>query len=216
VSRPEVKICGLTRRLDAEAAAAAGVAYLGAVFAPESPRCVTPREAARLFGGLDARGVGVFVNAPLAELLDACRVAKLEVLQLHGEEDAAYVDRLRAAGGWAIWKAVRVRNLDDVSRALECYGERVDGLLLDGWSPAARGGTGQAFSWEAVAGIRAQAFSSLKLIAAGGLNIANVQHAIALLRPDAIDISSGLEVSPGIKDPAAIAALMRTLRGQSS
>lgn len=209
---PAVKICGLTRRSDAAAAAAAGAAYLGVVFPAESPRAVSPARAARLCEGLDARRVGVFVNASTPALLAAARAARLDVLQLHGEEPPAQLRELRTAGPFALWKAVRLRRAQDLLAAVERYGALVDGLLLDAWSDAARGGTGRSFVWEEVAPLRERVPAGVALIVAGGLRAENVARAVALLRPHAVDISSGVESAPGVKDPAAIRAVMRTLQ----
>jgi phosphoribosylanthranilate isomerase len=211
VSAPAVKICGMTRRADTEAAVGAGAAYLGVVFAPSSPRVVTPAAAASLLDGLDVRRVGVFVDAPVVETVSAAAVAGLDVLQLHGDEDPETVRALRDEGAWHVWKAVRVRGPGDVERALERFAGVVDGFLLDAWSPAAHGGTGSRFGWEEVAPLRDLVPTGVLFVVAGGLRAENLERAVRLLRPDALDLSSGVEVSPGVKDAAAIGAVMTTL-----
>jgi phosphoribosylanthranilate isomerase len=215
VSVPEVKICGLTRRADAEAADGAGATYLGAVFALASPRAVTPAQAAVLWDGLTARRVGVFVDAPLDELVSAANVAGLDVLQLHGDESPEQLQQLRDAGPWTLWKAVRVRDENSLSRALECFAGCVDGLLLDAWSAVAHGGTGTQFPWEWVARQRDRIPPGVRFIAAGGLRADNLRQAVDRLRPDAVDLSSGVESAPGIKDAAAIRDVMFTLRSMA-
>lgn len=212
VNGPAVKICGLTRRVDAVDADATGAGYLGAVFARESPRAVTPAHAARLFAGLRARRVGVFVNARTDEMADVAAEARLDVLQLHGEEPPSRVRELRDAGGWELWKAVRVRDAGSFAAALDAHAGHVDGLLLDAWHPGARGGTGRTFDWATAADLRDGFPPGVLLIVAGGLRAENVVDAARALRPHVLDLSSGVESAPGIKDPAAIAAVMRTLR----
>lgn len=206
------KVCGLTRREDAEAAAAAGASFLGAVFAPGGPRNVASAAAADLFTDLPPRRVGVFVNAPMVELLRAADTAGLDVLQLHGDETPEYIEQLREREMWMIWKAVRPRSGSEFRSAVSRYGSLVDGLLVDGWSRAARGGTGARFPWGEVAEQRESLPAGVSLIVAGGLRAGNLARAVALLRPDVVDVSSGVERSPGIKDPAAIHEFMSTVQ----
>jgi phosphoribosylanthranilate isomerase len=214
VTPPDVKICGLTRRGDAEAAALEGARYLGAVFAAESPRAVSAERAARLFAGLPAHRVGVFVNSATPEVVATAGTANLDVLQLHGEEPPRQLRELRAAGPWSLWKAVRVRDAASFRAAVDRYGDHVDGILLDAWAPGARGGTGRSFAWEDVAPFRETLPTGVALVVAGGLRADNVLRAVEALRPDMLDLSSGVETAPGVKDHTAIAAVMRTLRPQ--
>lgn len=205
---PGVKICGLRRREDAEAAASAGALYGGVILAPGGKRTISPREVPALFEGLSLRRVGVFVDAPLADLRRDADFAGLHVLQLHGDEAPAFARELRDGGDLTVWKAVRVRVPDDLRQAIERYAGSVDALLLDGWSPDARGGTGTAFDWEDLAEQRSLLPETLGLVVAGGLNPANVSRAIRILRPDVVDVSSGVETAPGVKDPAAVRAFV--------
>lgn len=209
---PAFKVCGLTRRADAEAAAGAGAAYLGVVLAPGGRRSVTPRDAGVMLDGLAATAVGVFVDADEDALRRAAEEARLRVLQLHGDEPPALAARLRDAG-WRVWKAVRVRGGDDFARAARAYAGAADALLLDGWSPAAHGGTGTRFPWAEVAALRGALPPGLALVAAGGLTPANVAEAVRLLRPDVVDVSSGVEAAPGRKDPALVRAFAAAVRG---
>lgn len=206
------KICGLTRRSDAELAAAAGATHAGVILARGGRRSIDPSLAATLLEGLPLRKVGVFVNGAPAEVAEAARTARLDVLQLHGDEGVAEIEALRREGGWEIWKAVRPRGADDFRAAVDAFGERVDGILLDGWSPVAPGGTGASFPWEEIAPVRAILPPGILLIAAGGLDAGNVGRAIDLLAPDLVDVSSGVELSPGIKDPAAVPAFVAAAR----
>lgn len=211
---PEVKVCGLTRRQDAEAAAGAGAAYLGVILAPGYRRTVTPGDAGVILGGFQARRVGVFVDADADGLRGAAREAGVQVLQLHGDETPELAARMREEG-WEVWKAVRVRHADDVSAAVRRFAGAADALLLDGYDPAAHGGTGARFGW-ADAAARLDALpDGLKLVAAGGLRPENVAQAARILRPDAVDVSSGVESAPGVKDPEAVRAFVRAVRSLS-
>jgi phosphoribosylanthranilate isomerase len=167
-----VKICGITRREDAEAAVAAGASAIGFIFYPKSPRYVTPETAAELGRGLDVWKVGVFVDESPASVEAVTRAAQLDVAQIYGGELPS-VPR--------IWRALR----PDSSARL---GEAVEAFLLDG--PA----NGITFDWN-----KARDFSD-KIILAGGLNASNVAEAIRIARPWGVDASSGLESAPGIKD----------------
>ncbi|HEV2131861.1 MAG TPA: phosphoribosylanthranilate isomerase [Longimicrobiaceae bacterium] len=211
-SAPRVKICGLTRRADAEAAAEAGAAFLGVVLAAGYGRTVAAEHAALLLHDLPAQRVGIFVDANADEIRSAAEVAGLDVLQLHGDEAPWEVEQLRVEGRWKVWKALRPRSAEEFTLQLERYAGVVDGILLDGWSVAARGGTGERFPWEQVAPLREQIASGVWLIAAGGLRAENVARAVALLRPDAVDVSSGVESARGIKDPDAIRAFVAAAR----
>ena len=115
-----------------------------------------------------------------------------------------------------IWKGLSVRGVNEVQKGLEAFGSVVDGLLLDGWHPLQRGGSGTSFSWEEVSRIRDTFPGALKLIAAGGLRPDNVEEAIFRLAPHVVDVSSGVEDRPGITDPANIAAFIRNARRAST
>ena len=214
MSTPRVKICGLTRRSEAEGAASSGAAYGGVILAGGWKRSVAPETAAELFDGLPLLlRVGVFVDAPIEEMRRAAETVRLDVLQLHGSESPETVAALRESGSWAIWKAIRLRDPEELARAVDEYAGVVDGLHLDGWSPDAPGGTGTSFDWDGLAARRESVPDSIDLIVAGGLNPSNVARAAALLRPTVVDVSSGVELSPGVKDPAAVAAFVVAARG---
>jgi len=166
-----VKVCGITRRQDAEAAVAAGASAIGFVLVPSSPRYVSPEIAAELGRGLDIWKVGVFDQTP--EFVEAAmRTAHLDIAQVYGE--IPKVPR--------IWRAIRVGS------ASRPANDNVEAVLLDG--PA----NGITFDWK-----QARGFSG-KLILAGGLNASNVAEAIRIVQPWGVDASSGLESAPGIKD----------------
>lgn len=208
---PAVKVCGLTRAQDAEMAAAAGARYLGVILAPGGKRTVTPEAAAVIFDGLSPRRVGVFVNATADELRRAAEAVRLDVLQLHGDEPPELAAALRGEG-FTVWKAVRPRDGDEFAAAAVHYGEAVDALLLDGFSAEARGGTGVSFPWREVAARLSALPPGVALVAAGGLRPENVGEAAAILRPAIVDVSSGVESAPGVKDPASVRAFVAAVR----
>lgn len=199
---PFVKICGITRSEDASAAVAEGARAIGFVFWPGSPRAVDPYRARAIAAGLPpfVTPVGVFVNQPLAHVNAVASLVGLGVVQLHGDEDAAYAAGVRRpvmkalSGPGAVAAAARWP-----ARVL---------LLLDAHDPVRRGGTGTPADWEAVAAIAA----TRPVVLAGGLNPENVSDAVRRVRPAGIDVSSGVERSPGIKDQERLAALFASLR----
>jgi len=210
--RPAIKICGLTRRADAHLAVEAGADYLGVVLVQGTPRALSVLEARVILSGLAAKIVVVMANPSLGDVVGAAEALEADVIQLHGEEGPEFVDALRREGPWEIWKALRVRGVREVQDGLDAFGSRVDGILLDGWHAHQRGGSGTPFSWEEVAGVRDTLPGALKLISAGGLKPENVEEAILYLAPHVVDVSSGIETRPGIKDPAKIAAFIRNVR----
>jgi phosphoribosylanthranilate isomerase len=212
MSPPAVKFCGLTRRADARLAASLGARYGGVILAPGGKRSVDPAAAAELFQDLPLTRVGVFVDAGLDEVRRAAEEAGLHVLQLHGAEPPSELAALRAEGRWTIWKAVRPRSAAELRVALDRYRTDADALLLDGWSAAAAGGTGARFPWEEISEYRDEIPDSLDLVVAGGLTPGNVERAIALLRPAVVDVSSGVESAPGVKDPAAMPAFLEAVQ----
>jgi phosphoribosylanthranilate isomerase len=199
-----VKICGLTRERDAAAVAEAGALYVGAVLVPDSPREVRPSQARRIFEAAGLPLVIVVADREPDELAKVAEETGARVIQLHGDESEAVCRRLRELGDWELWKAVRVRKGDEILPAAHRWSGVVDGVLLDGWHPRQLGGSGVRFPWGALEAIRREWPSDLSLIAAGGLNPDNVEEAVRRLRPHVVDVSSGVEHAPGIKDPEAI------------
>lgn len=209
VSPPRVKICGLTRRADAAFAAQAGADYLGVILVPGTPRAVSVSQGRELTRGLGVEVVGVLANPALEDAAAWALELGASVVQLHGEESPEFIRRLRQEGSWKIWKAVRVRDPRTLSEDLSVFSPLVDGILLDSWHPRRRGGTGRPFSWEEVEVMRDGFPEGIDLIAAGGLRPENVQEAVRRLRPRVVDVSSGVEEAPGIKDPERVAAFLK-------
>jgi phosphoribosylanthranilate isomerase len=188
----KVKICGITTLEDALTAIDAGADALGFVFYSLSPRHVSPGQAADIIRALPpfVQTVGLFVNEEISVVNATADRCCLDLIQLHGEETPEYCESVRRR----VIKAFRVKDITTLD-ALARY--RVSGCLLDAWSSAARGGTGQTFNWE----IAAEAVNRGHLIIlAGGLTPENVSEGIRQVQPYAVDVSSGVEFSPGCKD----------------
>lgn len=206
----EVKVCGLMRHEDAAVAAEAGARWLGVILAPGFRRSVTGDDARIILGSFPVRRVGVFVDEDELILRSVAEKAGVHVLQLHGDETPDFAARMREAG-WEVWKAVRARDADDFSAAAARYAGAVDALLVDGYTPDTHGGAGVRFDWEAVAARRGELPAGVRLIAAGGLRPDNVAGAVRILRPHAVDVSSGVESAPGRKDPQAVRDFVRAV-----
>ena len=209
-----VKICGITTPEDALVAQELGADYLGMILSQGFSRSILPDEAVDIGLVAETPLVAVLVDESLDEAQRIAELSGASVIQLHGEENVEYVEELRRRGMWTIWKAVRVRDPEDVTRAVEGLGTSVDGLLLDGWHPDRPGGSGVSFSWEGVRVMRDQIPSALKVIVAGGLTPRNVADAVRVLRPDVVDVVSGVELNIRRKDPERIGAFVRNARGE--
>lgn len=198
-----VKICGITRAEDARLAASLGATAIGFIFWPSSPRAISPLRARAIVDALPASvtTVGVFVNAGRDEIEAAADEANLQAVQLHGDETP---DLARSLSRRVIKAITLAGDIDE--RVNEWPGTM---LLLDAHDAAKRGGTGRVIDWDRAAAI-ARAHD---IILAGGLGPANVADAVARVRPAGIDVSSGVESSPGIKDPGKLRALFDALAG---
>ncbi len=196
MSRVGVKICGLREPRHATATSRAGADYVGVVFAGRV-REVTAEEAAAVVGALEGgtRAVGVFLDAEPAEILRKRDVAGFHVAQLAGEEPPEACDRLRAEG-MDVWKGLRPTSSDALVRGWDEYREAADAIIVEGFSPRGPGGTGTAFPYEWLSEL---ARNGCALALAGGLKAANVARAIRDVRPDIVDVSSGVERAPGEK-----------------
>jgi phosphoribosylanthranilate isomerase len=206
-----IKICGVCRPQDAEAAAEAGASFIGVILAPGRRRTQTPERAAEIYAATPLRRVGVFVDATPAEMARLADQLLLDVVQLHGDESPETMREL-AASGPELWKAVHVRGPGDIPAAAGRFGDVADALLLEGWSAQERGGVGAAFDWEAAAAARRELSATLHVVAAGGLTPENVGRAVALLAPDVVDVSSGVEEETGVKSAVRMQAFVDAVR----
>jgi len=196
----KVKICGITNLSDAMVAVEAGADALGFIFYPKSPRYISFESAARITQELPAsiQRVGVFVNASREDVLAAQKECSLSVLQFHGDETPEFCSDFTGQ----TWKAFRVNGPETLNR-LAAY--RTTAWLLDAWSPAMPGGTGERFDWELA--VEAQK-AGRPIILAGGLTPENVMSAVQRVRPLGVDVSSGVEIAPGKKEPAKVKAFV--------
>jgi phosphoribosylanthranilate isomerase len=212
-SSARVKICGLTRPADAAAAVAARAAYLGVVFAG-GPRLVTAAQAAaiRAMAG-EVPVFGVYGDQPVGRILELSRAAGLAGAQLHGgyrREDAA---RLRAAG-LRVWRVVRIAAPADLDRLAEASDD-ADAVLVEPRVEHALGGAGVSLDLAVAREARGR-LAGVTMVLAGGLTPGSVAEAVALVRPEVVDVSSGVEHLPGIKDPEKIARFMEAACGHSA
>jgi phosphoribosylanthranilate isomerase len=208
-----VKICGLTRPEDAAAAAAAGAAYLGVVFAG-GPRHLSAAGAAEVSSA--AAGVpvfGVYGDQSVEEILELTRAAGLTGAQLHGEYGRRDAARLRAAG-LRVWRVRRIAVPDDLD-ALAGAAHDADAVLVEPRVTHAAGGSGVALDL-AVAREARRRLPGVTMVLAGGLTPETVAAAVALVRPEVVDVSSGVERLPGIKDPDKIARFLEAVFGHSA
>ena len=196
----KIKICGLTRAQDIQTANALQLDYIGFVFAPKSKRFVAPEQAKQLRRQLapGIQAVGVFVNAPPEQIAALLADGTIDIAQLHGQEDTAYIARLRSLTHTPIWQAFRIESTEDISRA---NASPADLVLLDHGA----GGTGERFDWALLHGMGGP------FVLAGGLTSQNAAEAIAQARPYAVDASSGCETN-GVKDPAKMLAFVNAVR----
>jgi phosphoribosylanthranilate isomerase len=203
-----IKHCGITRLEDAHLAAEAGAWALGMIFWAGSPRRCTLDEA-QLIGAALRRTVhltGVFVNARMDEIDLAVQAAGLDFVQLHGDEGPVFCSEVARRTGAKVIKAVRVRSRATLQAAAAFH---TDFLLLDAHVEGVPGGTGQTIDWDLVRG----ANLSAPVILSGGLESDNVSKAIAAADPFAVDVASGTESAPGVKDPAKLHAFYQAVRG---
>ena len=199
----KIKICGLFRPIDIGIVNEAFPDYVGFVFA-KSKRRVSEEQAFELKRRLhpQIRAIGVFVNDEPEKIIRICQAGIIDVVQLHGDEDEAYLLELKKRISKPIIKAVRVRTVEDIEKAntLTC-----DFLLLDAYKEDEYGGSGITFDWSVIKGLRKPFFL------AGGINTDNVDKAIALTRPYCIDVSSGVETS-GYKDRNKVTDMITKVR----
>ena len=199
-----IKICGITREQDIRAAAQCGADAIGLVFYESSPRHVSITQAKKLADTLPpfVTVVGLFVNADVAFMREVLANVPLDLLQFHGDETPQYCAQFNKP----YLKAIRVKAGVDL---LQCASDfrSAQGLLLDAHVEGIRGGTGTAFDWSLI-----PANLSVPVILSGGLDAQNVAAAIKQVRPYAVDVSSGVESSKGIKDAVKVAAFIKEVK----
>ena len=214
---PEIKFCGLTRPGDAAVAESLGAAYLGIILAP-SPRRVSVEEGRAVLAGARAgraRRVGVFAGWDADAVVRAAESLALDIVQLHGAGEGKLTQLIRDRLPVRVWTVVHVAEGELAAGAIGALLDTTagDATLLDARVDGMLGGTGRSFDWnaaqQAVAPLRARG----PIILAGGLHPGNVASAIAILAPDAVDVSSGVESSPGIKDHARMRAFADAVHG---
>lgn len=209
----QVKICGLSTPESVEATVAAGATFIGFVFFPKSPRNVTFSQAAEL-AKVSPEGVtkvALTVNADDEFLTEMLSIVPVDILQLHGSESVERVAEVKARFGLPVMKAVGVAKESDLP-ALDAYSAVADQLLVDAKPPkgsALPGGNAVAFDWRLIAGRK----WTVPWMLAGGLTPDNVAEAIRLTGAKMVDVSSGVESAPGIKDLDKIAAFVRAAKG---
>lgn len=202
----EVKICGLTRPEDAELADASGAAYLGVIFAG-GPRQRPVAQARATLAGRRARKAGVFAEQEPGQIADIAAEVGLDVVQLHGVADVERVQAVRAATGLEVWAVLRTadgvlpENAEDIA-------EEADALVVDALVPGQLGGTGVAVPWIVLGESLDAMERGHRVVLAGGLTPENVEEAIDYVSPMIVDVSSGVESSPGIKDHARVRAFI--------
>ncbi len=192
MTRTRVKICGITRVEDAVAASRAGADAIGMVFYGSSPRCIDTETAVSIAAAVGpfVTTVALFVNAGKSAIDEVLDRVRPQLLQFHGDEDGDFCESFRRP----YIKAIRVREDLDLGAQMRRY-PRAAGFLFDAWHPDLYGGTGQSFDWSLLNNL-----VDVPWILAGGLNEDNVGDAIRRLAPYAVDVSGGVETSPGIKD----------------
>lgn len=201
-----VKICGITRLEDAQAAVEAGADALGFMFYEPSKRFILPEKAAEIIRNISSSvdSVGVFVNSDEDTVRHAVEVSGINVVQFHGEEFPEFCEAFRPLRIWKAFRMENERSLDLVRRF-----RNADAWLLDSYVKGAHGGTGETFNWDLA--IEANT-NGQPVILAGGLVPSNVGEAVRKVHPHGIDVSSGVESEPGIKDADKIRAFVRSAK----
>jgi phosphoribosylanthranilate isomerase len=199
-----VKVCGITRPEDAELAASLGAWAIGFILWPGSKRCADPAVAAGIARALRRRvePVGVFVNQPLDEIERLADAIGLTHVQLHGDEGPSFCSAVAQRTGVRVIKAIRIASAADVRDAERFH---TDLHLLDTAARGLRGGSGTTWDWELAARRR----TSVPFVLSGGLTPENVADGIGAVHPWAVDVASGVEAAPGIKDPEKVEAFLR-------
>ncbi|WP_163339340.1 phosphoribosylanthranilate isomerase [Desulfopila sp. IMCC35008] len=205
--RTRIKVCGTTTLHDATAAIDCGVDALGFIFVDSSPRYISPEKAREITMRLPpfVHFVGVFVDQDPVEIKEISRYCNLSTIQLHGKETPDYCQVLRkTASPCTVIKAFRV-GADSSAGDFKKYSDFVDGYLLDTYVKGQEGGTGEVFDWSVIESLKLD----LPFMLAGGLTPENVEAAVSSVRPYGIDINSGVEKEPGVKDHEKLFSLIQ-------
>jgi phosphoribosylanthranilate isomerase len=204
--RTRVKICGITRSDDARFAVDAGADAIGLVFYEKSPRFVTNTQAAEISQIVPpfVTRVALFKDAEKLFIQSVLQQVEIDLIQFHGSETADFCEQFKLPYIKALGMKDPACDMDHLNRSVTTYAT-AKALLLDGHAPGEAGGTGDTFDWSSVSGV------AKPIILAGGLTADNVAQAIEIVRPFAVDVSSGVESSPGIKDKEKISAFMNRL-----
>lgn len=196
----EIKFCGLTRAADVRVAVELGASFVGAVFAG-GPRAITSAQARSLFEDVDAaRRVGVFGDQAADEIARVADAASLDVVQLHADPTPEIVSIVKRATGLETWAAMRIAKAP-TDAELDALISSADAIVFESRVAGSLGGTGRVFDWSLITNLLAQhRRAGTRIVLAGGLTPALAPLAIAALRPDVVDVSSGVESAPGVKD----------------
>lgn len=202
MSRPCLKICGITRQKDALLASSLGVHALGFIFFPRSPRYISPEKVREIISKIPpfVQTVGVFVDEEGERIRKIAKFCNLNLIQLHGQEPPSFCEEL----GLPTIKAIRIKDKGNLE-AIPKYKHKVKGILLDTYKSSKLGGTGETFNWDLA--IKAKRFG-IPIILAGGLRPDNIKSAIETVKPYGLDVNSGVEKAPGIKDEKLIKELI--------
>lgn len=202
----QIKICGITNKEDALFAASCGAAALGFIFYPSSPRYISPENAKKIINDLPEEiiRVGVFVNEKADTIKKTVKDCAIDMIQLHGDESPEYCRQFPPT---AIIKAVELKNHNDLNHALSY---NTVAILVDSRHAGLYGGTGKKANWELASDLR----DKKPIILSGGLNRDNVSEALRMVRPAALDINSGVEVSPGKKDHKKLAQIFNIISAE--
>jgi phosphoribosylanthranilate isomerase len=205
---PRIKFCGITSVADAELAVSNGAWAIGLILWPESQRACDPAEGIRISNAVRRKVevAGVFVNQSLDEIAALTDMLHLSIVQLHGDEGPAFATEVRRRTGAKVIKAQSIRLASDVL-AVQAF-HAIDFHLLDTYRDGQRGGTGETFDWRMLS----RRSTDVPLLLSGGLNPGNAVAAIEAAHPFAVDVSSGVEVSPGVKDPVKMKAFAEAVR----
>lgn len=206
------KVCGVRTPRDAGVVEAAGADFMGVILSPGYSRSVEPEQALAVYAAARALRAGVFVDAPVDVVVRTAQTLDLDVIQLGGSETVEAVREVGRAGDWVVWKTLHAESGVFVAAAARRFAAAADGILVDSWDPRQPGGTGRTFSWAGVGREVRAAIGSASFIAAGGMTPDNAGAAVATLRPDVLDVSSGVESVPGAKDPDRTRAFVQAVR----